>query len=106
LEQRTGRAFPERLRWLLEHIILSHHGQYEFGSPKLPATPEAIAVHHLDNLDAKVTMFLNEIDKEPSNGNWTGFIRSLNTKVFRPNVAGGPTEPASEDPAPAPSVVP
>ncbi|MBU1693586.1 MAG: fused MFS/spermidine synthase, partial [Verrucomicrobia bacterium] len=40
--------FPEPLKWVLQHIVLSHHGKHEFGSPKLPAIPEAIAIHHLD----------------------------------------------------------
>ena len=81
---RTGRPFPERLRWVLEHIILSHHGKYEFGSPKLPAVPEAVAIHYLDNLDAKVHMFLAEIenDRDPA-GHWTNFNKALETKVFK-----------------------
>ena len=46
-------AFPERLRVLVEHMILSHHGRYEFGSPKLPMTPEAMLLSALDDLEAK-----------------------------------------------------
>src|SRR5262249_24914034 len=49
----TGEPFPKELLLRLKHMILSHHGTYEFGSPKLPMTPEAIALHHLDNFDAK-----------------------------------------------------
>ncbi len=87
--KRTGRPFPERLRWVLEHIILSHHGKYEFGSPKLPAVPEAVAIHHLDNLDAKVHMFLAEIenDRDPVS-HWTNFNKALETKVYKPDVMG------------------
>ena len=87
--KRTGRPFPDRLRWVLEHIILSHHGKYEFGSPKLPAVPEAVAIHHLDNLDAKVHMFLAEIenDRDPA-GTWTNFNKALETKVYKPDVMG------------------
>jgi 3'-5' exoribonuclease len=48
--------FPEELRLHLLHIILSHHGEHEWGSPVLPATPEAMLIHHIDNLDAKVNM--------------------------------------------------
>src|SRR5205823_4947409 len=48
----TGEPFPKELLLRLKHLILSHHGTYEFGSPKLPMTPEAIALHHLDNFDA------------------------------------------------------
>lgn len=85
--KRTGRPFPDRLRWVLEHIILSHHGQYVFGSPKLPAVPEAVAIHHLDNLDAKVHMFLAEIenDRDPAS-HWTNFNKALETKVYKPDI--------------------
>ncbi len=84
---RTGTPFPEQLRWVLQHIVLSHHGRYEFGSPKLPAVPEAIAIHHLDNLDAKVSQFLDEIedDRDPKS-NWTSYNRALETKVYKPNL--------------------
>ena len=84
---RLGRPFPERLRWALEHIILAHHGKYEFGSPKLPALPEAIVVHYLDNLDAKVHMFLvaRENDRDPASA-WTEYQRALETKVYKPDV--------------------
>jgi len=86
---KTDRAFPDALRWSLEHIVLSHHGHYEFGSPKLPAIPEAIAVHYLDNLDAKITMFLAEIenDRDPAS-RWTNFNKALETKVFKTDVMG------------------
>jgi 3'-5' exoribonuclease len=46
--------FPPRLRVLVEHMVLSHHGRYEFGSPKLPMIPEAILLHYLDDMDAKM----------------------------------------------------
>ena len=53
----TGEPFPAELLLRLKHMILSHHGSYEFGSPALPMTPEAIAVNCLDNFDAKVHSF-------------------------------------------------
>jgi 3'-5' exoribonuclease len=73
----------------LQHIVLSHHGQYEFGSPKLPAIPEAIAIHYLDNLDAKINMFLNEIeaDRDPAD-RWTNFNTALGTKVYKVDPMG------------------
>src|SRR5262249_40519252 len=71
-EQLTGEEFPDELLLRLKHLILSHHGTYEFGSPKLPMTPEAIALHHLDNLDAKVHMFAREIkDDRNQSSAWT-----------------------------------
>ncbi|MBI4719191.1 MAG: HD domain-containing protein [Planctomycetes bacterium] len=86
---RVGRPVPEPVLRTLQHIVLSHHGQYAFGSPKLPAIPEAILVHYLDNLDAKVTMFLSEIenDRDPA-GHWTNFNKALETKVYKPDVMG------------------
>ncbi len=87
VEADTGKSFPEQLKWVLQHIILSHHGKYEFGSPKLPAGPEAIAIHHLDNLDAKVTMYLTEIEKDRDpQSNWSNYNRILETKVYKADV--------------------
>lgn len=84
IENRTERPFPPEIRWALQHIVVSHHGQYEFGALKLPATPEAAAVHYLDNLDAKVNIFLSEIenDKDPV-GHWTNYLPSLGTKILK-----------------------
>ena len=67
----------------LGHIILSHHGQYEFGSPKLPATPEAFMVYYIDDLDAKLNQVTAAIDKEQSDSNWTGYQRALETRLYR-----------------------
>jgi 3'-5' exoribonuclease len=67
----------------LKHIILSHHGQYEFGSPKLPATTEAFMVSYLDNLDAKMNQVAGLIENDPGNTNWTAYQRSLETKLYR-----------------------
>ena len=52
--QQDGQPFPDRLLVELKHMIVSHHGEYEYGSSKLPMTLEAIALHYLDNLDAKL----------------------------------------------------
>lgn len=89
LSARTKKPFPDELRWVLQHIVLAHHGQYEFGSPKLPAFPEAIAVHYLDNLDAKISIFLNAIeqDRDPAS-RWANFNQALQTKVFKHDVMG------------------
>lgn len=89
LAARTGHPFPEDLRSLLQHIVLSHHGRYEFGSPKLPSIPEAAAIHYLDNLDAKIAMFLAEIENDPDPvSRWTNYNRALETKVYKPDVMG------------------
>jgi len=89
VEKKTGNPFPPDIRNVLQHLILSHHGKYEFGSPKLPAIPEAAVIHHLDNLDAKVNQFLNEIDKSRDRGSaWTNYNRALETKVYKTDVMG------------------
>lgn len=68
------------------HIIVSHHGQYDFGSPKLPATPEAFMVNYIDNLDAKMNQTMTLIENEPGDDNWTAYQRSLETKLYRNRV--------------------
>lgn len=82
-----GEPFPQETLLRLKHMIVSHHGSYEFGSPKLPMTPEAIALHHLDNLDAKVNEFTSLIASDPnSQSNWTPYSTSMQRKLFK----GGP----------------
>jgi 3'-5' exoribonuclease len=70
----------------LSHIILSHHGEYEFGSPKLPATPEAFMVYYIDDLDAKINQVTAAIDDEQSDSNWTGWKNALQTKLYRKRI--------------------
>ncbi len=80
----TGEPFPARTLDLLEHIILSHHGAMEFGSPKMPAVPEAFLLHHLDNLDAKVWMAAHQIDNDPDAASaFTGYSKQLETRLYK-----------------------
>ncbi|MCI0683439.1 MAG: OB-fold nucleic acid binding domain-containing protein [Gemmataceae bacterium] len=80
----TGEPFPKELLLRLKHMILSHHGAYEFGSPRLPMTPEAIALHHLDNLDAKVHSFTRDIrDDRQGPSAWTPYNHSLQRRLFK-----------------------
>jgi 3'-5' exoribonuclease len=65
-------GFPEKLRVLVEHMILSHHGKYEFGSPKLPMTPEALLLNVLDDLEAKMQAVRNEFARSRANGKSAG----------------------------------
>jgi 3'-5' exoribonuclease len=80
----TGEPFPQELLLRIKHMILSHHGTYEFGSPKLPMTPEAIALHALDNFDAKVHTFTRDIreDNNPQSA-WTPFSQSMQRRLFK-----------------------
>jgi 3'-5' exoribonuclease len=89
IEAETGQPFPADIRTALLHIVLAHHGTHEFGSPKLPATLEAIAIHHLDNLDAKLNLYLNKIASDPDEASdWTAYQNSLGTKIFKKDVMG------------------
>jgi 3'-5' exoribonuclease len=86
----TGEPFPEELLLRLKHMILSHHGSYEYGSPKLPMTPEAIALNCLDNLDAKVHSFTRDIREDRNQASaWTPFNQSLQRRLFKGAVDGG-----------------
>lgn len=70
----------------LEHIILAHHGQFDFGSPKLPATAEAFMISRLDDLDAKMAQVVTMIEKEPGDSAWTAWKNPLQTKLYRKRV--------------------
>jgi len=85
-----GHRIPEPLLRVLHHIILSHHGKPEFGAHKIPATPEAIAISMLDNLDAKVHMAIvhgrgEAAKSEAAGGNFTEKIWALETRLYRPD---------------------
>jgi 3'-5' exoribonuclease len=92
LEVETGCPFPADLLAALQHLIVAHHGRYEFGSPKLPATAEAIMVHYLDNLDAKLAMVFGAIESDLDEASdWTSWVPALETRVFKPD----PSKPRS-----------
>lgn len=76
-------GFPELLRLHLLHIVLSHHGRLEFGSPVLPRTPEAHLVHTLDDLDGKLEVIFRSLRDDAGPGNWTPMIRALERPLFK-----------------------
>ena len=81
------RAFPEfpaELRNLIEHMVLSHHGQLEFGSPKVPIFPEALLLHYLDDMDSKMECMRALIDKDPqSEGYFSGYSPAMGRVALR-----------------------
>jgi 3'-5' exoribonuclease len=81
-----GKPVDKEILDALGHIILSHHGQYDFGSPKLPATPEAYMVNYIDDLDAKINQVTAAIGNEPSDSNWTAWQNSLQTRLYRKRI--------------------
>ncbi len=84
VQSRTGQPFDHELAIRIKHMIASHHGQYEFGAPKLPMTLEALALHHLDNLDARMAGAIQIIQNEAAiEGGWTQYQANLGRKFFR-----------------------
>ncbi|HSM85765.1 MAG TPA: OB-fold nucleic acid binding domain-containing protein [Candidatus Limnocylindrales bacterium] len=86
-------GFPDEYKTLIEHLIISHHGKYEFGSPKLPMFPEALMLHYLDDLDSKMESMRAQFQREPG-GEWTAYNPSmerplLNSKKFLEKLKNG-----------------
>ncbi len=76
--------FPPRLRNLIAHLIISHHGELEFGSPKIPLFAEAVLLHHLDNMDAKMEAVRALLRKDPLlEGCWTTYFQPLDRMLLK-----------------------
>lgn len=91
------KGFPAELGLLLKHMILSHHGSLEFGSPVRPATPEALALHHIENLDAKMNHLYCYLKDSPPDNTWSTYDKFLSTEICRMKFKKEiPDEPATE----------
>jgi len=89
--------FPEELRLRILHMIVSHHGELEFGSPKTPATLEAVALNLVENMDAKVQNFEQILQEhQDSDRPWTDYNTLLKRRVF----LGNHEEPSTSSPTP------
>jgi 3'-5' exoribonuclease len=75
--------FPPELKTLIKHLLISHHGQYEFGSPKLPMFPEALVLRFLDDMDSKVAAARAVLGAEGGEGQWTAYSSALNRRMLR-----------------------
>jgi len=83
----TGEPFPRELLVRVKHIILSHHGTLEHGSPKVPMTPEAMLVHCIDSMDSRMHMVLRELKDDRNNPTaWTPYNTNLHRRIYK----GGP----------------
>jgi len=86
-EALMGEPFPQETALRLKHMIVSHHGRYEFGSPKLPMTIEAIVLAQLDDMDAKIHSFSQLIREDPSSDtNWTSYQPNLDRKIYKGDI--------------------
>ena len=95
--------FPAELKTLLEHLIISHHGEYEFGSPKLPMFPEALLLHYMDDLDSKMEAMRAHFEREADlESPWTSYNASLgrpllnSAKFLATKAAPSPEHSSSE----------
>lgn len=75
-------GFPPEKTMLLKHIILSHHGELEYGSPKRPKTLEAVILHFVENMDAKVAAFQDAVEALPDGSRWTDYQRMFERYLF------------------------
>jgi 3'-5' exoribonuclease len=83
-EKLSGETFPRELVLRIKHMILSHHGLHEYGSPKVPMTLEALALHYLDSLDSKMHTFTQLMAEDASgDSGWTNYHPSLGRKIFK-----------------------
>ncbi len=95
--------FPAEMKTLLEHLIISHHGHYEFGSPKLPMFPEALMLHYLDDLDSKMESMRAHFEREAgSESSWTSYNPSLgrtllNTAKFLKDEEAAPADTSQSE---------
>src|ERR1035437_2714190 len=76
-------GFPDTLKVLVQHMLIAHHGQYEFGSPKLPMFREALMLHYLDDLDSKMAAVRSSLDSDTGEGNWTAYSGALERRILR-----------------------
>jgi 3'-5' exoribonuclease len=104
--------FPPLMRSLVEHMILSHHGKMEFGSPKVPQFPEALLLHYLDDLDSKMEAMRAQIENDRQlEGCFTSYSQALERSALKKDryLNPAPVAPAAVVPAPVaakPSVPP
>lgn len=102
---------PADLALHLKHLLISHHGELEFGSPRRPKTTEAFILHYADNLDAKIHTIeaalehscAEEAEASVSSGYWSEYQRSLSRYVFQPQRTPGEEKPAEPTPVKEPA---
>ncbi|HUB80273.1 MAG TPA: HD domain-containing protein [Bryobacteraceae bacterium] len=98
--------FPAVLRSLVEHMILSHHGKLEFGSPKVPQFPEALMLHYLDDMDSKLECMRSVIETDRQvEGCFTAYNVALERAVLKKDLFLNPPA-ATKEPAPKPAAPP
>jgi 3'-5' exoribonuclease len=89
----TGEPFPAEVLLRLKHLILSHHGELAYGSPKVPMTPEAVALHAIDLLDSRLTIAVREVADDRGASAWTPYNAALGRRMYK----GGRSPQAADE---------
>jgi len=85
----TGEAFPRELMLRIQHMILSHHGELVYGSPKVPMTPEAMLLHLIDAMDTRMHQVLRELKEDRNNPSaWTPYNANLGRRIYKGGALG------------------
>jgi 3'-5' exoribonuclease len=93
----TGEPFPRELLVRLKHMVLSHHGTLEYGSPRVPMTPEAMLLHSIDMMDTRMHMVLRDIKEDRLNTNaWTPYNPTLQRRFYKGGANGDLYSPTLE----------
>jgi 3'-5' exoribonuclease len=91
-------GFPAPLKTVVQHLLISHHGQYEFGSPKLPMIREAMVFHYLDDLDSKLAAVRVALASPSGDDEWSSYSAALGRKFLRLDEFLKPTTAVAESP--------
>ena len=85
----TGEPFPRELMVRLKHMVLSHHGTLEYGSPRVPMTPEAMMLHLVDMLDTRMHMLARDLKEDRNNPSaWTPYNHNLGRRFYKGGANG------------------
>jgi len=89
-------GFPPNLKTVVQHLLISHHGQYEFGSPKLPMIREAMAFHYMDDLDSKLAAVRAALAVDSGDPEWSAYSGALGRKFLRLDAFLNPKDTAAK----------
>jgi 3'-5' exoribonuclease len=92
-------GFPANLKTVVQHMLISHHGQYEFGSPKLPMIREALAFHYMDDLDSKLAAVRAALAVDSGEPEWSAYSGALGRKFLRLDAFLKPPDFATKKPS-------
>jgi 3'-5' exoribonuclease len=99
-------GFPANLKTVVQHMLISHHGEYEFGSPKLPMIREALVFHYMDDLDSKLAAVRSALATDTGDPEWSAYSGALGRKFLRLGEFLKSTSAKAEENVPVPKLFP